>query len=310
MTARMHFIGVTTGQSSIIQLFPRWAEVLGLEAQIAGRDLPIGAQPDAYREVVDEIRSDDAVRGALVTTHKVAIYEHAKDLFRGLDRWAEACGEVSCISKVDGELVGHAKDPITSGLSMEDMLGSTYWHDHPEAEVLCMGAGGSGTAITVRLLSEGRSPARILVTNRSTEPLDRLRRVHQQLGAGDRVEYHAVSGPEESDALLASLSPKSLVINATGMGKDRPGSPITDRGLFPEQGVVWELNYRGVLRFLGQARRQEGRRQLSIHDGWRYFLHGWAEHVAEVFGLEMTPELFGRLAAAAEPFRGGRRARQ
>jgi shikimate dehydrogenase len=305
MTARMHFIGVTTGQSSIMQLFPRWAEVLRLEAEIVGRDLSIGAQPDAYRAVVDEIRSDDGVRGALVTTHKVAVYRHARDLFRQLDRWAEVCREVSCISKADGDLVGFAKDPITSGLALEHMLGTTYWREHPEAEVLCMGAGGSGTAITVRLLSEEHRPARILVTNRSSEPLHRLRAIHEELGVHGDVEYRAVSVPEESDDLLALLSPGSLVINATGMGKDRPGSPISDRAFFPQQGVAWELNYRGELEFLCQARRQERRRQLRIHDGWRYFLHGWSEHIAEVFGLEMTPELFTRLAEAAEEFRGG-----
>jgi shikimate 5-dehydrogenase len=87
------------------------------------------------------------------------------------------------------------------------------------------------------------------------------------------------------------------------MGKDRPGSPITDDAVFPERGIAWELNYRGALDFLHQARRQERGRRLSIHDGWRYFLYGWAEHIAEVFRLDVSPVTFARLAAVAEAFR-------
>jgi shikimate dehydrogenase len=63
---------------------------------------------------------------------------------------------------------------------------------------------------------------------------------------------------------------------------------------------VWELNYRGDLRFLAQARRQQDERRLEIHDGWRYFLHGWSEVIAEVFHLELTPERFDRLAETAD----------
>ena len=46
---------------------------------------------------------------------------------------------------------------------------------------------------------------------------------------------------------MEALPAGSLVINATGLGKDRPGSPLTDHCKFPENGLVWELNYRGTL---------------------------------------------------------------
>jgi len=84
------------------------------------------------------------------------------------------------------------------------------------------------------------------------------------------------------------------------MGKDRPGSPIGDDARFPEGAVVWELNYRGPLDFLAQARRQAADRRLLVEDGWRYFLHGWSEHIAEVFRLDLTPERFERLRQVAE----------
>jgi shikimate dehydrogenase len=93
------------------------------------------------------------------------------------------------------------------------------------------------------------------------------------------------------------------VVNATGLGKDAPGSPLSEAARFPERALVWELNYRGELRFLQQARRQADDRSLEIHDGWRYFLHGWTEVISEIFELELTPERFERLAEAAEPER-------
>ena len=52
--------GVTTGSSTIMDLFPRWARDLGLEgATLVGRDLPLDAPPAAYRTAVEQIRADD-----------------------------------------------------------------------------------------------------------------------------------------------------------------------------------------------------------------------------------------------------------
>jgi shikimate dehydrogenase len=303
----MEFIGVTTGSSSIIKLFPRWARVLGLgEARLKGRDLPLGAEPGLYRHAVEQIRSDPLSMGALVTTHKINLLAAAYDLFDEFDAYARLCEEVSCISKRDGRVIGHAKDPITAGRSLRALLDPGYFR-RTGGEVLCLGAGGAGTAISVYLMS-GQTPAdppgRIVVVDQSRESLDALRRVHGRLGhSSTEVEYVENTDPSENDELLASLPPGSLVVNATGMGKDIPGSPVTDDARFPDRGVVWELNYRGELDFLRQARRQEHTRVLRVEDGWLYFLHGWSEMIAEVFHVELTPERFESLSAEAEAFR-------
>ena len=59
-----------------------------------------------------------------------------------------------------------------------------------------------------------------------------------------------------NDEILAGAPSGSVVVNATGMGKDTPGSPLTDTALFPLNGVAWELNYRGELDFMRQAQAQ------------------------------------------------------
>ena len=303
----MEFIGVTTGSSSIMKVFPRWARVLDLgEARLKGRDLPLGADPDLYRLTVEQIRSDPLSMGALVTTHKINLLAAARDLFDELDTYARLCEEVSCISKRDGRVIGHAKDPITAGRSLRALLGPGYFR-RTGGEVLCLGAGGAGTAISVYLIG-GQTPAdppsRIVMVDKSHESLDALRRVHGRLGpSSTEIEYVENAHPAENDELLDALPPGSLIVNASGMGKDIPGSPVTDSARFPERGVVWELNYRGELDFLRQARRQERTRDLRVEDGWLYFLHGWSEIIAEVFHVELTPERFELLSTEAEAIR-------
>lgn len=301
---RMYFIGVDTKGSQIRRIFPRWAEILGLDAELVGIDIAIGAEPDAFRKAVATIAADRRGRGALVTTHKVSIHRYAADAFHELDRWATLCGEVSCIARRDGRLYGWAKDPITSWQAFVAVAGDGYFGRHPEAQVLCLGAGGSGTAFTSRLLLADPPPAKITLTNRSPERLSVVREIHARLGSSVPVEYRSVRDPEDSDALLGQLPPHSVVVNATGLGKDRPGSPITDAAEFPLSAIVWEFNYRGELRFLEQARRQADSRGLIVEDGWRYFLLGWSAHIAEVFQLDVGPERLAELASAAEPLRG------
>ena len=232
---RMGFVGVTTGSSSIMKVFPRWAEALRLPTRVlVGHDITVGADPQCYRDVVRSIKSDPTHLGALVTTHKISVFDAARDLFDDLDDLATTFGEISSIAKRGSRLTGAAKDPVTVRLALDDFL-----------------------------------PA----------------------------DHFTATGAV--DALLATLPSASLVVNATGMGKDRPGSPLTAVGRFPEQGVVWEFNYRGSLEFLHQARTQQDERRLLVEDGWRYFVHGWTEVIADVFDIPMPPETVEELARIA-----------
>ena len=297
------FIGMTTGQSSIRRVFPLWAEQLSLDrAQLVGVDLPLHAEARRYRQAVAQIKYDPLSLGALITTHKLDLFGAASDLFDELDRFARLIGEVSCISKRGDRLVGHAKDPITSGQSLQHIVKPGYWRSSG-GQVLCLGAGGAAIAIVVHFMTQpdpADRPKRIALVDIDQAQLDHLQQVIQRLPATIKVDAILNNDPHENDRLVAALPAGSLVINATGLGKDRPGSPITDQAIFPERGIVWELNYRGELMFLHQAQAQAQPRLLSVHDGWQYFLHGWTEVIAEVFHIDMTPERFDRLAQTAE----------
>ena len=286
----LYFIGVTTTKSSIMKVFPAWAHYLGLkDAVIKGIDFPLHADPAAYRAAVTFIKSDPLSLGALVTTHKIDLYKACIDLFDKIDPHARLMEETSCLSKRDGRLACHAKDPISSGLALDGFL-PLHHFERSGAELFSIGAGGSTIALTWHLMQPKRGadrPSRIVVSNRSAGRLDEIRRIHRELGTGVPVDYVLAPAAADNDAVVAGLKPGSLVINATGLGKDAPGSPLTDQVKFPRNGIVWDLNYRGELVFLEQARAQQGVRVLQIEDGWTYFIHGWTQVIAEVFHIDI-----------------------
>ncbi|WP_175984986.1 shikimate dehydrogenase family protein [Microbacterium tenebrionis] len=300
----MGFVGVTTGSSSIMKVFPLWADILGLPTRrLIGHDLPMDASPKQYRALVEQIRDDPRHRGALVTTHKMNVYAAASDLFDELDPFAVSCSEISSVAKRGTRLSGRAKDPITVDLALNDFLPADHFAT-TGAEVVILGAGGSGTALSWALSERDDAPAKVTVTARDDAKLEHLREVHRQHGTREGlIEYVRTDTVDDAASLVAAAPRGSLIVNATGLGKDRPGSPLPDDAVFPDDAYVWEFNYRGSLEFLHQARAQEAARNLHVVDGWRYFIHGWSQVVADVFELELTPEIVEQLAQAAEDVR-------
>jgi shikimate 5-dehydrogenase len=292
-----YFIGVTTGKSSIVRVFPLWMKELGRpEVVLEGVDLKIHDSPQAYRAITAQIKADPLSVGALVTTHKIDLYEAAKDLFDYADPYAQICGEVSSISKQDGRLEGHAKDPISSGATLDAMLGKGYF-GRTGGEVLIFGAGGSAAATLLHLMLQKDAadrPGKVIIVNRSPRRLELVREMAEKQGCTILVEYICSQDPLKNDTIMAALPDYSVVIN---------GSPVTDNGLFPRHGIAWEFNYRGELDFLHQALAQAEARNVKVEDGWLYFVYGWTQVVAQVLHFDLTPELFGRLEAAAASVR-------
>ncbi len=131
-----------------------------------------------------------------------------------------------------------------------------------------------------------------------------MKTVHGEIGFAIPVEYRLAATPEAADAVVAALPAHSMVVNATGLGKDGPGSPVSDAVRFPENGLVWEFNYRGDLVFLDQARAQAPSHNLTVEDGWVYFIHGWTRVIAEVFDIDIpmsgpTFDALGHIAKQA-----------
>lgn len=297
-----YFIGVTTGKSSINHVFPLWTKELGRpDVVLEGIDCKLNDDPENYRRAVAQIKYDENSLGGLVTAHKINLLAAARDMFDYLDPYAEITGEISSISKRNGRLEGHAKDPITGGLSLDAITGKGYYA-RTSGEILCFGAGGSAVAISLHLMNKPDAadrPRRIVIVNRSQARLDHLRAMVETQDTDISFEYIHNEDARQNDAIMAAMPAGSLIINATGMGKDIPGSPITDAGLFPLDSIAWELNYRGELDFMHQALRQRDSRGVKVEDGWVYFVHGWSQVIAQVYHLDIDDAMFNRLSQLA-----------
>lgn len=319
--ACMLFIGVSTGGSFINRLFPRWAAHLGHRLPARARlqliDLPVGVGRARMRAVLQAALADTSVRGALITTHKIAAFEAGRALFDNLDGSAHALGEVSCATRTAaGGLAGEAADAVCVRRALALAAPEAHFAARPTAQALVLGAGGAGVALAQCLLQrQYHRPAAIILTDVDEGRLEAARRHLGGLAAAAGLDLRLVlvsgggdSGCEEegatmTSALLASLLPGSLVVNATGLGKDRPGSPVPEGGVFPLDALVWELNYRGERLFLQQARAQQDRQQLTVTDGWDYFLHGWSYVMSRVFAFCLDDNMFAGLQAVANELR-------
>jgi shikimate dehydrogenase len=301
-----YFVGVTTGKSSIMKVFPLWMDVLGRpDIVLEGIDCKIHDEPEVYRQVVAQIKYDPLSVGALVTTHKIDLLTAARDMFDYLDPYAQITDEISSISKLDGRLEGHAKDPLSSGSSLDAIIPEGYFAD-TGGIVLCFGAGGSAIATLLHLINKQNKadrPSKFIFVNRSQGRLDHAREMVGKLETDIETDYICNSDPLVNDRLMESMPPYTIVINATGMGKDTPGSPVTWNGKFPLNGIAWEFNYRGELDFMHQALAQVDSRGIKVEDGWVYFVHGWTQVVAQVLHVDLDDELFGRLERAASSVR-------
>ena len=282
------FVGVSTGQSLVHRVWPAWQPLLGTTCGVRGTDLGLGVGDEDYVGLLERLRNDESAAGAVITAHKVRVYAAGEACFARLDPLSLACREVNAIRRTTGGLWGWARDPISVGRVVDRIWPSR------EGQVVCLGAGGTARALAHHLAA--RSEVEFVCADRDPAAVGEL--VRRLAG---RAVGHVGEGPW--DDLVGSAPPGSLVVNATGMGKDRPGTPISDGARFPARAVVWELNYRGELEFLGQARRQADATRLEVHDGWQLFCHGWAAALSVVLDLADEADLGDRLMRAASAWR-------
>jgi shikimate 5-dehydrogenase len=255
---------------------------------VRGIDIGLDADDDVYIRFLGRLCDDVNAAGAVVTGHKVKMFQAGRSYFRTLDAVALDCGEVNAIRRTDDGLLGWGRDPVSVGRVADRIWPRTVGH------VVCLGAGGTALALAHHLITT-REHVHFVCADPDRSAVARLARLTRQDIAG-----HVGNGPW--DEIVASAPPGSLIVNATGMGKDRPGSPITNTTRFPPGSVVWELNYRGDLAFLEHARSEACHSHIAVHDGWELFCQGWAAALTAVLDLD-DDELGDRFAAESLPIR-------
>jgi shikimate dehydrogenase len=301
--SRILFVGVRTRGSLALTAFPAWARALGLDATLETVDVPLDAPGRVYRELAVRARADRDIRGAVVTAHKARLYEHARDMFDALDPLARTCREISVLHWVGSRFVGAAIEPRSAARTLASMLPPRHW-ETTRGELVLYGAGGTAAAICAHLYpaSEpaGDAPCRVRLVDLVPSRAERLAATVAAARSDVDVSIH---GPHVSARVLADAPPGSLIVNATGLGKDRPGSPVPLPAPWPAGVVVWELNYRGERPWFEDARSAAARRQLVVHDGWDLFVHGWSEALGTIRGRPVTRAERAALTASAARFR-------
>jgi shikimate 5-dehydrogenase len=279
------FVGVDTGGSRIHREFPAWAARLGRpEWTLRGVDLPPTAPASDYRDLVDAVAANPHVAGAVVTSHKLRLYRAAADRLRRTDTLVDRTLEINALARTtDGGVDGFARDPLALAavLPRFDVAGR---------DVVVYGAGGAGTALLLALTLDvgagwAPGPRSITVVDTDDGALAALRATADRCGLAGRVDLRSPA------TAPARVPDGALVVNATGLGKDRPGSPLPPGTVLPPTATAWDFNYRGDLTFLADARAQGA----TAVDGWDYFVAGWGAALTAIAGVPFTDDLVADL---------------
>jgi shikimate dehydrogenase len=270
---------------------------------LRGADLPANSSPSVYQTWLRDLRSNSAVAGAVITSHKLAAFDAGRDLFADIDLYSMLAHEVNAISSHD-ELRGFAREPLSLSHLLPSLTASA------PSRVVCFGAGGAATALLLayvtqvtesdthgRPVLQARRPHLVFV-DVSESALSALVSVARRCGlpAGE-VETLSAGNSAAVTRALDATSEGDLVVNATGLGKEAPDSPVDEP--LPPGVIAWDMNYRGPLSFLQQARDSGA----SPVDGWDYFVAGWAGALTAIASVPLTADLLSRFAAAAEHLR-------
>jgi shikimate 5-dehydrogenase len=296
------FVGVRTEGSSAVAAFPHWLRALGLEGGLETIDLPLDSPGEAYRRLVERLRKASDVRGMVVTAHKARLFEEASTALDELDEMARLCREVSVVWRSGDRLVGSAIEPRSVAGALAEIVAPSHWSE-TDGQILAFGAGATTAALMVHLYALGddtEAPSVVSLVDIRAERAAALRGSLERWRPGLQVQ---TPSPEEAIAVLRELPPGSLIVNATGLGKDRPGSPLPCPAPWPSGALVWDLNYRGELQFLEDATRVAGELGLRVHDGWRLFLYGWSEALGCILGRRLSEAEFTALEHAAQEAR-------
>lgn len=306
------FIGISTAGSRVHAVFPRWSQLFCPGAILRGADLPADASPAKFRELVSAMAANPCVLGAVVTSHKLRLFGACADLIDDAEPLVGLTHEINGLDTRDG-VRAFARDPQSLDVVLDE-IGATGGTPVPRP-MLCIGSGGSAIALMLAMrldvartlrtrqpqLRTGKAArGHLAIVGRRKESLEEVRAVQRRCGiSGDSVDLLVARDQHAAAQHVISAQPGTVVINATGLGKTGPGSPLPEETAFPPSAVAWDFNYRGPLTFLHDARRAG----VATEDGWDYFVAGWSAALAAVTGRELTPALLASALHSVREFK-------
>ena len=276
------FLGISTAGSLVHEVFPAWAPIFAPGCVLVSVDLPPDAPAAEFRNVVSVMQRHPHVRGGVVTSHKLRLFQACQDMCDSQDLLVRLTHEINALDTRDG-VHAFARDPQSLDIVLAELLGASA-----ARPATCIGAGGSAIALLLASLLDVaaslRADAPILraqpgpvadltIIGLDQAALDGVDAVRERCAApAGAVRLVASADADSTTAIVDSAPPGSVVVNATGLGKTDDRSPLLDSATFPAGALAWDFNYRGPLPFLAQAKASHA----TIEDGWAYFVAGWS----------------------------------
>jgi shikimate 5-dehydrogenase len=296
----VYFLGVRTDGSASHKAFPAWMKAIDWSATLIGVDIPLNSDCVRYSKFLDRMRNDPHCAGAQVTSHKVRVFECLADDLDNVDNDARSLGEVGAISVSGGTLTGFSPDMMALSRELTHFLIPDGLRRYPR-EVVILGGGGAGRAVALTSARFGGDIVpKITITESDSEiEADLKTRLLASLTSAGRARLEIRPGAE-NDEIVSNAPAGSLIVNATGRGKDTVGSPVSAKAVFPVQSIACDLNYRGDLHFLRQALAQRHSSGVRAVDGWDYFLRNWFVCLQRLAGQQPSESRFLQFCKASE----------
>jgi shikimate dehydrogenase len=282
----VYVVGSEALPEGLLDVYPKWARRFG-HRSMAFEPVTAPSEVDgaAYQRFVDFLRDEYHAVGAIMVTNASTLFEYTKDSFDEFDDDAELLGEIGVVVRTPGTLTALAPAKRAAQQAYEQIFGDGS--NPPEA--LIIGATGSARALAIALSSSAKR--HVCLTTLDGKSMTDMRQRITELPEDKRPTLRHIETQLEHDRLLTLLPPGSLVVNATGPAdKDTP-SPVGDAALFPQNGLVWDLDAVGISSpFLDKARQQRRPRGLRLADGPIFHQYQWFTAVAAVFGVTPTQD--------------------
>lgn len=291
----VYFVGVQPLPQELLDVLPKWARKFGHRSTAI---VPVAATSDpdvaGCRRFVDFLRDEYNAIGAVMMSHAAALFDHTRHMFDELDGDTELLGEIGVAIRSPGNLAGLAPAKSAALQAYQHVFGS----DSDPEEVLIIGANAPARALALALSSStnGSGPRRVALTTLDGKSMSDMRQRIAGLPEDQRPELRHIESQLEHDRLVTLLPPGSLVVNAAEPSDDTATSPVGDAALFPQNGLVWDLDAVGISSpFLDKARQQRSARGLRLADGPAFHQIQWIAAAAGLFGAEIKPADIQRL---------------
>ncbi|MCZ6604027.1 MAG: hypothetical protein O7A03_02650 [Alphaproteobacteria bacterium] len=280
-------IGAVAHAPEMGPIFEAWARTTGLSAGERPCLERLDIRPkQGWPAVVGFMAASPAVWGAIVFEEKAQILAQGSGHFAEISADARLTGEINVIAAGANGLDAGNCGIAAARQSLAALLGTAYWQTHGAAELVVLGAGSRALALALaaRELAPGDAPTRTAVVDPDMHGLERIRTaLAATKSPGQQVETVLADPTLGHIPELARLGAGSVIVHAPRPGELTDGPPVGPGFVFPQGGIVWDLDLDPRSDFLRRAGDQARDRDLTLVSGGEHYRISLSLILAEIF---------------------------